>query len=188
MDENRLKDNQPMIDCIIACLKGLKIKKGHQPYEYLLGQAIREYAIPIENWHLSRAAQKEWDKLTSDDITHFFFNETIRCDKAKQTPVRYYIGASKKWYDTIVPEQTKCLRFNNVFICEHTTPVKMIQNRLLNLDSITEAAVVDVLETIHITRMLKEEDHKIKEKWQREGSFTEIVERVYNKIGIELAY
>ena len=80
--EERKHINQPMIDCIKACLHGLKfIQNNHQPYEYLLGQAIREYAIPNENWHITKAAAQTWNRLTSNDINKFFLNDsrTITC-------------------------------------------------------------------------------------------------------------
>lgn len=185
MDERR-RINQPIIECVMACLKGLKnIKPGHAPYEYLLGQAIRQYAIPFENWHLTYAAQQQWNNLTSEDINKFFYNETFHCDRANQTPVKLFKGASKQGVDKIV-SQSQSLRFNDVFTCEHTTPVKMVRDQLLLLENVSEDLIMNILDDIHITRMLKEEDHAIKEKFCRQGFFEEIVAKVYNPQGIEL--
>ncbi|MCQ2311704.1 MAG: hypothetical protein MJZ64_08160 [Paludibacteraceae bacterium] len=185
MDERR-KLNQPIIECVMACIKGLKnIKSNHKPYEYLLGQAIRQYAIPIENWHLTIAAQQLWNNLTSEDINKFFYNETFCCDRVNKTCLKLFKGASKRGVDTEVL-QSKYLRFNDVFSCEHTTPVKMVCDQLILLENLSEESVMSILENIHITRMLKEEDHAIKEKFRRQGTWKDIVTKVYNSQGIEL--
>ena len=62
----------------------------------------------------------------------------------------------------------------------------MIQEQLLALDEFSDEKIINIMETIHITRMLKEEDHRIKEKFRREGTFEEIVNNVYCTKGIIL--
>ena len=75
---NRDELNAPLIIIIINALKGEKLQMNDLiPYNYLLNQAIRQYIIPEENWHLSKAAKELWDSITSEDIREYNYTSSM---------------------------------------------------------------------------------------------------------------
>ena len=153
--------------------------------KYLLGQIIRNYNIPKENYHVSKAAMELWNRLTSEDISNFFFDETIRCDRADNTPVRIYKGNSKDCKEQLI-KKNDTVRFNDVFHGEHVIPVRIIIDKLLKLEDPTYDEVSEILKHIHICRILKDEDKRIVEKSNRPYDYREIVDTIYKKAGIEI--
>ena len=63
------------IKCILSGYKKLKeeaSKKEIDSLRYLLGQAIRQYDVPKENYHISQAAKERWDELSNDYILNYY--------------------------------------------------------------------------------------------------------------------
>ena len=151
------------------------------PYDYLLNQAIRQYIIPEENWHLSKAAKELWDSITSEDIREYNYKQPITCDRAEQTPAKKFVGNNstgsekKKKKGDIIP-------FNKLFSAEHMTPVSDIIKELKALNDITPENVKAILDKIHICRVTKEEDRNIKPKYGRGIDIESIKNDAYKNI------
>lgn len=183
--------NNHIINIVIECLNGIRKFPDEAPaFRYLIGQTIRQYIIPDGNWHLTEAAVEKWDQLTSEDIRKFTYKETFHCNRLSKpyTELYFYKGSNN------APSHRKlspnvAVAFNNIFIAEHTTPVSDIRKQLEDPQfNPTSANVKKVLDSIHITRMLKREDRKITQKNKRPLLFADIVKNVYNSVNITLKY
>ena len=89
------KHNELLLDIIIPTIEGYIWEKNNSvnlsdenvvdkgKFSYLLGQSIRHWIIPDENWHTSRAALEVWKKISGNNLMpHFRYKESfksIRC-------------------------------------------------------------------------------------------------------------
>lgn len=176
---NRDELNAPLIIIIINALKGVKLQMNNLiPYDYLLNQAIRQYIIPEENWHLSKAAKELWDSITSGDIRKYNYKQPITCDRAEQTPAKKFVGNNSTGSDIKIKRGDR-IPFNKLFSAEHMTPVADIIKELKALDDITSENVKAILDRIHICRVTKEEDKNIKPKYGRDIDIESIKRNAY---------
>lgn len=176
---NRDELNAPLIIIIINALKGVKLQMNNLiPYDYLLNQAIRQYIIPEENWHLSKAAKELWDSITSGDIRKYNYKQPITCDRAEQTPAKKFVGNNSTGSDIKI-KKGDIIPFNKLFSAEHMTPVADIIKKLKALDDITPENVKAILDKIHICRVTKEEDKNIKPKYGRDIDIESIKRNAY---------
>ena len=179
---NRKSLNAPLIEIIINALQGEKLPNNTMiPYNYLLNQAIRQYIIPDENWHLSEKAKALWNSITSKDIREYNYQQPIECDCANHTRAMRYIGANLKG-SKIKIKRGDIIPFNKLFTAEHMTPVADIKKELEVLTPITPATVEAVLDKIHICRITKEEDKSIQPKWGRGTNLSSILSTAYKDI------
>ena len=192
--------NDLLLDIIIPALKGyvqerqdgLKqviVKDAEQDkgkFSYLLGQAIRHWIIPIENWHTSKAANELWDKIVKTNLTakqskkyhkeidKLRYKEPFLVKKeVNGWIIPRFKGNIRKFEHldtTLRLEGWKKYVFNDIFIAEHTTPVAEIMEALEQCYSIhgqnmkvLKIEVKKILNKIHITQMLKIEDRRITE-------------------------
>lgn len=179
---NRDELNAPLIIIIINALNGEKLQMNNLiPYTYLLNQAIRQYIIPEENWHLSKAAKELWDSITSEDIRKYNYKQPITCDRAEQTPAKKFVGNNSTGSDVKIKRGDR-IPFNKLFSAEHMTPVADIIKELKALDDITPENVKAILDKIHICRVTKEEDRKINPKYGRDIDIEKIKNDAYKNI------
>lgn len=208
--------NELLLDVIIAALKGYVAtngkgldndseearKSGTINFSYLLGQSIRQWQIPEENWHTSVAAMDVW-KLLNKGYTGRIIkikkdDNWIICGYKEKlpepTPIKIprFIGTTKDFskitVDDVDSNNTKQYVFNDIFIAEHTTPVSDIKDALEicylefknnnKSDSDLKDAVRNILNKIHITQILKIEDRRINNCSSR----IKEIESVKNKI------
>lgn len=169
--------NAPLVEVIKHALEGLE--KFSRPkgayginYGYLLNQAIRQYALPATNIHVTLNAKALWDKLfksssqpipdiriTSYHDTIYPVNDVLRIEtyKGNSIKTKYFVDVYKG----------KAIPFNKLFIDEHTTTVADIIDALRlaynNSPSkpLSSAKIVEILDKIHITKMLKSENAQI---------------------------
>ena len=180
--------NPYLIRVIKACIEGYNdcTEKGvRSSLKYIMGQAIRQYRIPDDNWHVSRAASELWKRLTDEDIKDFTYREAV-CIKEDDNELGIYVGNEKDPSKKGVEKGTK-IPYNSLFHDEHTIPVSRFVKELLNKgDQVTGPEIEAVLNEIHICKITKEEDRNIVEKSKREGTFEEIVENIYGTYVSEL--
>lgn len=169
-ETERKKRNKPIIKAIHFFLKALKKRENKTPhdYEYLLEQTIRQYEPAENHQHVSIGAWEYWkiQAYDDEDIRQFQFTWTYK-DRNK-----------------------KSIQFNNEFIQEHTTPVADIKKELkdlINKNSINHRSIKKILEQMHISRILKTENKKIKKNHYRKLDFENIANRpdCYLGAGIE---
>lgn len=166
-EEERVRRNKPLVDIILTLLKAKAVFQNNPiQYGYLLNQAVRQYIIPQDHWHISEAAKKVWDSITDDDIQKFTFQQQININKFDDT---MEIGES------IIIEEGKKMPFNKIFISEHITPVsdviKVLEHRQ---DSLTPELVAELLDKMHIARILQSENKEIEKRSGRWTDFSDI--------------
>lgn len=188
--------NELLLDVIIAALRGYvetngkgldndseeARKSGTINFSYLLGQSIRQWQIPEENWHTSVAAMDVWRLLVDEKYNGRIIkdNKGKICGYKEKLPeptsikIPRFIGTTKDFskitVDDVDSNNTKQYVFNNIFIAEHTIPVGEIMEALRlcyeaysNNHGRLKADVRRILNKMHITQMLKIEDRRIKE-------------------------
>lgn len=176
---NRDELNAPLFIIIINALKGVKLQMNNLiPYDYLLNQAIRQYIILEENWHLSKAAKELWDSITSEDIRKYNYKQPITCDRAEQTPAKKFVGNNSTGSDIKIKRGDR-IPFNKLFSAEHMTPIADIIKEIKALNDITPENVKAILDKIHICRVTKEEDRKINPKYGRGIDIEKIKRNAY---------
>lgn len=184
-ETERVRRNKPLVDIILTLLKAKAVFVNNPiQYGYLLNQAVRQYIIPQDHWHISEEAKKVWDSITDDDIRKFTFQQQINIDKVDDT---MEIGES------ILIEGGKKTPFNKIFICEHITPVsdviKVLEKRK---DSLTSELVAELLDKMHIARILQSENKEIEKRNNRWTDYSDIpdckqiVNDFYDPAGIHI--
>ncbi len=191
--DQRQQTNAPLVKMIVWALDGVgncqKTKGCYgSNYKYLLNQCIRQYLVPDENIHVSQEAKRVWESMgfEIEDIYLHTYQDLIT--PIHNIQVKTYKGTKKK----IKRVNLVCggkITFNSVFIEEHTTPVKDVTMALIracessNCDK--EAVIIKLLDKMHITKMLKFENDKIKKNTNRINTDDYIklsTELVFNKI------
>ena len=152
---------------------------------YLLGQIIRCYQIPSANYHVSEEAIKLWESITTADINDHSYDETIVCDKADGVQVNKYKGNARVGTKVVIQKNEK-LRFNDVFHAEHMVSIKTIVTMLLTQDDLTYERVSGILDHIHVCRITKDEDKRIKQKSNRPFDYEDVIGTVYTPAGIKI--
>ena len=186
---NRIKANDYLIEIIINALNGQK-KFGNNPssFGYLMAQTIRQYIIPNKNWHLSNAAYNLWNSITNEDIKRYHYRQVIHCSLANGSQnAIFYSGASGSGVKKAILNNDRIV-YNSVFISEHVIPINEIITQIMQLSIVNKQSIRNILDTMHVCRMLKEEDRRIINKSKRGKNFSHIVSTIYNSAGITLKY
>ena len=169
----RMSINEPLVEMIMYALQSIdhlqRPKHSYGvSYRYLLNQCIRQYLVPDQNIHISVAATQVWQNmgLNLNDIYRYTYQDVIVPQNGIQ--VCTYLGTKKTpLTKNIVARQP--IAYNSVFIDEHTTPVKDITEALKQAYSVNPCAstIIDILDKMHITKMLKYENANIKKTTNR---------------------
>lgn len=178
------------IACFVEAYQSMEGKaKELDSIRYLLGQTIRQYDVPTSNCHISKAALKLWNELTSDDINKFLYREPVKCDILTDEKILpKYIGshAEPDEKEKITLHHNDTFYFRDVFHVDHVIPVSMIFDELINLDVITEESIQNILDKIHLCRILKSEDRRLGRTRGRTLDFAETIQNVYYKRNVEI--
>ena len=164
----RMAVNKSLVEIIRSALSA--INNGYQrtknsygvDYKYLLNQSIRQYVIPTSNLHMTVAADKLWQALgISESILLYRYQDAI-LPKQTLLSVQTCKGPSKR-IELVDVFANQSIPFNLLFIEEHTTPVSDVIKALKAAYSAnpTDQTIVDVLDKMHITKMLKIENKGI---------------------------
>lgn len=186
-------ENNKVLDIIIEFIKAAKQKNpedrkivfdsGKKSYKicsagYLLGQIVRQYDIPIENYYISKAAEKKWNELSNDDIWKYVYRDAILCTSENPVFVKQYTGSSRNPKENKISNGQKFI-FRDIFHDEHIIPVKTIIQELFKLDELSYDNVEDILNKMCVCRILKEEDRKLSRTYNRYFDFQKTYENVY---------
>lgn len=180
--------------CLLSGLNGLKdgdSKKNIDSLRYLLGQSIRHYDVPEENYHISQAAKDRWDELSNDCIRNYWYRKQVKCNNLKfAKSYKLYKGSTNTGTPTSL-NLGESFEFRQMFHEEHTIPVSLVMNALTNNPKIsTKKDIEELLDSMHISILLKDEDRAINAKFgttnKRSLIFSDNVKNIYNKCGITL--
>lgn len=167
-EEERRIANEPLVNMIVEALRALrrgKSENGKIDYKYLLGQSVRQYIVPEKNWHLSKGAKTQWEKMTDkDDIVDFSYHEMISITEDGE--IESFQGTKQTESKLIKYKKGEKYAFITFFIVEHTIPVSDFLDVLLKMP-IEKSTIEEVLDKIHLTRLLKKEDRSIKRERTR---------------------
>lgn len=185
---NREAQNIAVVESLLPLINMYKMVKDNPGtnYKYLINSIIRYYIVKEENIHCSEAFLETWKSITDKEV-YGFFQERITC-KYDNVNVRKFKGSSNAYTDVVLNKGDK-ITWNKVFHYEHVTTVHDTMNALLEVENLTVEKAIEILDTIHICRITKEEDKRINNlggcKNHREGSYEDIVKNVYERAGIK---
>lgn len=178
--------NQAVTNAIIALLPTYQsaLGKDANGLRYLIGQLIRQYNIPKNNWHISLAAYNRWNQLTNKYIWNYHYKDVVTCDKLSSSQeYGLYKGANKN-----INIQKLCrgakFQFRQMFHEDHVIPVSIIIDELKNLKVVNVTTVTSVLDQMHQCIILKEEDRNISRTKGRSLIFQQTINNVYAPAGI----
>ena len=168
-----------------------KIEAEHAEYTFdrngiskLLNQTIRQLWIPKDHYIISVAAQKKWNDIAEGNICDYFYQDRVKAKK-DLFDLPYYIGNANEQSGTWNRKKGQTFSYRSVFHDEHIVPVETIEKDLLKLENPTSEEVKDILSKIYVCKMLKEEDKKIPQKYNRgSDDYLEIIKTCYQKIEI----
>ena len=189
--------NEIIIESILCLLskfnevKEAGSKKDIDGLRYLIGQSIRQYDVPEENYHISQAAKDRWEELSNDCIRNYWYRKQVKCNNLKFAKnYKLYTGSTSAGIPTLL-NPGESFAFRQMFHEEHTIPVSLVMNELTNNPKIsTKKDIEELLDSMHISILLKDEDRAINAKFgttnKRSLIFSDNVKKIYNNCGITL--
>lgn len=182
--------NSVIIDSILCLLKAYKTLKDSESNKsdlgslrYLLGQSIRQYDIPKQNLHVSRAALDFWKTLSTQKIGDYHYRNTVVCNNLKtDIEVKSYTGATSTG-TTFSLKPGKTFIFRNLFHEDHIIPVSFILNELIDMDSVDKESIENCLNKMHLCVLLKKEDRNLG-RTQGRGDFETTIKNAYKDIEV----
>lgn len=193
-----MKQNK-ILDIIINLLNG--IKNDNQLLEktdenrtmylvgcsYLLNQTIRQYQIPKSHYFISEKAFELWNKLSTDDMLKYSYRDKVVKNTEDEVVIDKYKGSEKTPFKKSLPiKKGEGFIYNDVFTDEHIVTVSNIIDELLDLPTYDYLAITKILDKIYICKMLKSEDHIIKNRSNRSTDYREVIIRDYQEVGIKV--
>lgn len=200
-DDIRKVVNAPLVEMIKQALIGRvncqRPKKSQGVgYNYILNQSVRQYVVPEENIHVTVAAQELWNMLflnspePKPDIRVYAYQDRIYPSNDVLAVDTYNGNAKNKRIKRNVVKGEP-IEFNKLFIEEHTTPIADMAKALLyRLEAspkkeLSSSEIVEILDKMHVTKMLKDENIKIslsKGRIATKDIITMTSQDVFNKI------
>ena len=153
--------------------------------DYLINQILRQIDVPPERFLISKKAKELWESITSEDIRKYYYQEKVTAEYDGAV-IEEYSGASKTPRNTRTLKKNDSFTYKDVFHHEHMIPIKIIIDELIKLkdDELDYEHVDSILSKIYICRILKSEDRKIKNKYNRSSNIDEVIRDVYSEIEV----
>lgn len=157
--------------------------------EYLLGQTLRQYNLPMSQKHISQAFKDLWESITSYDCNRIEYDMRFQCDRLlDDKQVNAYAGNSTQ------PKKGKLIlkpggkyKYNSIFIDEHIVPISIIKKDLFSLcdrDELSDDSIQAVLNKIHICKITKDENARIISSSNRSSDYRNVIDNDYKNAGI----
>ena len=188
--------NDTVLDMIILYVRAIKENRGviigksdgktieiHNA-KYLLNQTIRQVGIPKDKYMISEAAQNKWAEITDESIEKYFYQEKVVCTNDGPITIDLYRGNEKESHTTRELKKGDSFNYREVFSNEHMIPVSMLIDKLISFDDLSYKNILETLDSIHICRLLKSEDKRIKRKSKRSLILDEVIRIYYEGITI----
>ena len=191
-------EQNKVIDIIINLVTGVKSgdvlssKLDNENVEiyncrYLLSQVLRQYTLPQKHYFVSEKAYDLWTKIRNDNIINYKYRDRIHKETDDYVVVNKYNGSNKEPYkrDELIKKGDSFI-FNDVFSDEHIVPINVIIKELLSLQALDYCSVKKILDKIYICKLLKGEDHNIKQKNNRASNYKDVLYKDYLEVGIKI--
>lgn len=178
------------VNAIKSAENGIVSNDGERTYKicgpkYLLGQIIRQYELPPEQYYVSSSAKALWETVSKDDMWKYTYRHYVKCENEKPVMIFEYTGNQNKPSREREVSKGDGFVFRDVFHDEHMIPVSLIIDKLISLPELNYDNVKNILDSIYICRLLKFEDRNLPVKYKRPFDLQEVI-KMYNKAGIEI--
>ncbi|MBR4779915.1 MAG: hypothetical protein IK014_00995 [Lachnospiraceae bacterium] len=134
--------------------------------KYLLNQIIRQYIPSEENFYISKDGYELWKKMSNESIWGYSYTNRIIYEGKEDITLEKYTGNSNAT-KSLVLHHGDNFYLNDFYTDEHMIDVASIIEVLIRLNPITPQNIKSVLDKIHIARILKTEDKKLKPNHNR---------------------
>ncbi len=158
--------------------------------KYLLNQIIRQYIPSEENFHISKAGYELWKEISSESIWGYSYTNKIIYEGTYDITLEKYTGNSSVTQSIVLHHGDK-FSLNDFYTDEHMIDVASTIEVLIRCDPINPQNIKSILDEIHIARILKSEDKRLKPNHNRlkdidykRMDIQHILDNTYN--GIEL--
>lgn len=174
-NNNQLSEkNNSNTMCLVGC-------------SYLLNQTIRQYQISQSHYFVSEKAFELWNRISTDDIFKYTYRDKVVKNTEYEVTINKYKGSEKTPFEKSLPiKKGDSFIYNDVFIDEHIVTVSNIIDELLNLPTYDYLSIIKILDKIYICKMLKTEDHIIKNRSNRSTDYREVIVHDYLDVGIKI--
>ncbi len=193
MEQNKI------LDIIINLLQGIKSNNeiiettnekkvmSLRGCSYLLNQTLRQYNLPQEHYFISEKAFVLWKKISTDNIFNYTYRDKVVKNVDCEVLIDKYKGSEKTPYQKELSiKKGSTFIYNDVFTDEHIVTVSNIIEEMLQLPTYDYVSIKSILEKIYICKMLKSEDHMIKNKRKRSTDYREVLIEDYLDAGIKI--
>ncbi len=194
-------DKVCVLDTIISLVEGIKRKKNKEDkyvtdqyngqyctlsgLDYLLGQVIRQYEIPFENYYISEKAKALWAEISDDNIRNYWYTNIVLPIRDSREVHGRYVGAKKEPEEKCNIKKGVKFRYRSIFHDEHILPVCQIRKELTNLDALTYDNILSILNKICICKMLKSENVSLGNNHNRPNTVEGVLNVLYAKKGVK---
>lgn len=157
---------------------------------YLFGQIVRQWKIPEDHYFVSQRALDFWNKLgqKSSIFNHRWRDPIKVINLPYDVEVKTFKGATRTGESYIIHKGTDndWFFYRQVFHDEHIVCIGDVIDKLISLkgDELNENNIVEILNSIYICKMLKEEDRNNVTKRSGRGSlnYKDVIKKFYKGI------
>lgn len=154
---------------------------------YLLNQTIRQYQIAKSHYFISERAFELWNRISTDDILKYTYRDKVVKNTEYEVAIDKYKGSEKTPFaKSLSIKKGDCFIYNDVFTDEHIVTVSNIIDELLDLPTYDYLSIIKILDKIYICKMLKCEDHIIRNRSNRSTDYREVIVHDYSDVGIKI--
>lgn len=153
--------------------------------KYILNQTLRQMWIPANKLYVSVKADQLWSMLTTGEHFVHFYKDAVVLKNIDVIDLDLYKGNAKLPYTKRTFYRNDKFSFREVFHDDHIIPLKLIVNKLIELEDITDEKISNIISSISVCRMLKSEDRAIPNKSARVFDERKVIVEMYKeKTGI----
>lgn len=152
---------------------------------YLLGQILRQYELPWQQYYISENAEYLWNNVSSKNIWDYSYRQYVKCENDIPAVIQEFTGNASTPRKIREVKKGDGFIFRDVFHDEHMIPINKIIESLIALPEPDCDNIKRILDNIYICRLLKIEDRMLPVKYQRPFDLQKIIS-MYSSAGIKI--
>lgn len=153
--------------------------------KYLLGQIIRQYELTAQQYYISENAEFLWKNVSTENIWNYCYRQYVKCENDIPVLIREFTGNANTPRKIREVKRGDGFIFRDVFHDEHMIPISKIIEKLVSLSEPDCDNVKNILDSIYICRLLKNEDRLLPVKYKRPFDLQKVIS-MYNYVGIKI--